>query len=108
MKYELKTEPYERESEGVETVMVFDAINTNEAKMKMASLFYGYNSVEEMYREFDLKPEDSKSDFLNYVMGYVDALNGDSELDYFISLTDEVGNIVWKAKNPPVEDDMFD
>jgi len=107
MKYNLIMEPYERENEEIQTTISFNCTDDIEAKLKMCSLFYGYESIPEMYKEMGFPESDSRDEFLKYLMSYVDSLNGDDELDYFVTLTREDGDLVWGAKNKRIEEDYI-
>ncbi len=104
MKYEVLFDPYERRDENKEKSVIFECKDDVDAKLKMCSLFFGYNTLTELYAEFDFKDGDSKEGFLAYVMEHVDRYNGDDMLDYYIHLRNEKGDYLWKAQRPKVEE----
>jgi hypothetical protein len=103
MKYSLVIEPFETEDEVVEKA--FESENDVEAKIYMCFLFYGFNSLEEMYEEFEYNLRySSKEVFLDFLLKYLESVNGKEDLDYFKSLLNtDTGDLIWYSKNDKEE-----
>jgi len=104
MKFEVLYDPYERRDEKREKTYKFECKDEVDAKLKMCSLFFGYNNVEQLFREFDCKDGDSKEGLLAYVLDHVDRYNGDDKLDYFVHMSNDKGDYLWKATKPKAEE----
>lgn len=111
MNYTLKVIPYEKNMEDVENLIMFVADDDTEAKAYMCMLFYGYDTMEELYREFNFKSEtDSLEGLVVFIMNYLDDLNDGVDTDYYESLTDENNKELYVATKEMIvesEDDYM-
>jgi hypothetical protein len=109
MKYSLVYEPFEQESEDVTNTIEFEENEDDDAKIKMCSLFYGYENIDDMYEEFEYKIGDNKEQFIDFIMNYFEKYNGSKELDFYISLKNNSTNqTIWETKTTREEIDEED
>jgi len=93
VRYVLEIVPFECNMEDMVDNILFEADTDNEAILMMCSLFYGYAYIDRFYLDFNLTPESETIKLLDYI----DALNGTEDFDYFISLKDSSGKVLWKT-----------